>query len=178
MEGQMIEINGKLYQFKFGLKALIELQKISNINIDDYLDLILYFGFTNSFSKITLNEIQNLDKSFKYSLCDKFNISRILNFLPSKQKVEEWYIQGVGEMNMPLETFYNLTPYEFDLAYKGYLRKMELAANLNQLANLRANNNNNELIKIIEDEEYSQGTIEERKEVFLSLGIQEDINGV
>ena len=90
---------------------------------------------------------------------------------PSNDEVDEWYIRGIGEIGMPLSTFYCLTPYELDLAYQGYLRKMELAGNLNQLGVMRANNRNDEPISLVKDREVSQGSISERLATFANLGI-------
>lgn len=94
--------------------------------------------------------------------------------VPSKQQIEEWYKKGIGEIGLPLTTFYCLTPYELDLAYEGYLRRMELQANLFKLSFLQAKKNNTDRISIIEDRGYNMGSIEERQETFKILGIMEE----
>lgn len=94
--------------------------------------------------------------------------------VPSKQQIEEWYKKGIGEIGLPLATFYCLTPYELDLAYEGYLRRMELQANLFKLSFLQAKKNNTDRISIIEDRGYNMGSIEERQETFKILGIMEE----
>lgn len=178
MNSQTVEINGKMFEFKFGLKAIIELNKISNLNTDEHLDEILYWGFFLSNPQITLEEIRNLDASFKQYLSSKLNLLKAIKVFPSLGKVEEWYARAIGEMGISLDTFYQMDFYELELAYQGYLRKMELMANLNQLGHLRANNNSDKVIKITEEREITRGSLEERKQVFARLGILEDSNGI
>jgi hypothetical protein len=111
-------------------------------------------------------------------LSSRLNLLKAIKVFPSLGKVEEWYARAIGEMGIPLDTFYRMDFYELELAYQGYLHKMELMANLNQLGHLRANNNSDKVIKITEEREISRGSLEERKQVFARLGILEDSNGI
>lgn len=96
--------------------------------------------------------------------------------IPSTQMIEEWYKKGIGEIGLSLSTFYSLTPYELDLAYEGYMRRMELQANLTQLSMLNANNGTTKPIKIVQDKGYSLGSLKEREQVFKALHLKEETN--
>lgn len=56
-----------------------------------------------------------------------------------------------------------MSPDEIELAYKGYLRRKELEANLNKLAMAEALAGNHDKIQIVEPEEYTSGTQLERE---------------
>ena len=64
-----------------------------------------------------------------------------------------------------------MTPKEIELAYEGYLRRQETTANLTKIAVLEALNNNQDLIRIIEDKGYIVGSEEERNRMFKELNI-------
>jgi hypothetical protein len=64
-----------------------------------------------------------------------------------------------------------MTPKEIELAYEGYLRRQETTANLTKIAVLEALNNNQDLIRIIEDKGYIVGNEEERNRMFKELNI-------
>ena len=68
--------------------------------------------------------------------------------------------------------FLKMTPEEIDLAYEGYLRRQETTANLFKLAIAQILSNNNDLIRITEEKNYSIGTEEERQKTFEILGIE------
>ena len=69
-----------------------------------------------------------------------------------------------------------MTVEEIDLAYEGYLRKKEIEANLIKLA--IATSTSEELIRLIEDKEYTVGNLQERSKCFEVLGIRENDYGV
>lgn len=116
-----------------------------------------------------------ISKVEKFSLGDDFleQLSDIfdLSSIPSPQTIEEWYKKGIGEMSLPITTFYCLTPHELDIVYEGYLRRQELLANLIQLSILQTQNP--KPIKIFEESNVHTGSLKEREETFLKLGIQE-----
>lgn len=72
-----------------------------------------------------------------------------------------------------------MTEEEINLAYEGYLRRMETQANLIQIAVKNVLQNNLQLIRLTKDLGYSIGTIEERNQLFQKLNIEEEqFNGV
>lgn len=169
METRVIKIGGVDYKLKFGLGSLILLSKKSKLDVED---IILYGLQTLSpqANKSLLSLISYDEKvRAEEAVSEIFSPSS----LPSPQTIEEWYRKGIGEIGLSLSDFYCLTPYELDLAYEGYLRRMELVANLNQLAFLRALNKNDEPITLTEEREYSMGSIEERERVLANLGLKE-----
>lgn len=166
MNSRLLKIGGRLYEFKIGLKGLIELRKIINIKADEHFDIILHWG-------LWPQEVPHMTAAEREEIIEEIKSVLAILIFPSNDEVDEWYIRGIGEIGMPLSTFYCLTPYELDLAYQGYLRKMELAGNLNQLGVMRANNRNDEPISLVKDREVSQGSISERLATFANLGIQE-----
>lgn len=164
MEARLLKIGDRFYEFKIGLKGLIELGEISNINVEEHLEEVLFWGlWPQALPQISPAERELLTKELQQTVA-------MIKF-PSKQEIDEWYIKALGEIGMPLSTFYCLTPYELDLAYEGYLRKMELAGNLNHLGVLRANNHSDEPISIVKEREVTQGSLEERNAMFSQLGI-------
>lgn len=77
-------------------------------------------------------------------------------------------------MGISPDIFFQMSPDEIELAYQGYLRRQELQANLTKLAVAQALNNNQDLIQIIEPEEYACGSKQERELTFQKLGRDND----
>lgn len=168
MQCRKVQLNGKTFEVKFGLKSLIELSKKVNIDVRD----ALYQGIKTlqpdtelSFlSLVSCNELAKAEEV----------ISEIFspNDLPTPRTIDEWFKKGIGEIGIPLSDFYCLTPYELDLAYEGYLRRMELQANLAQLSFLRALNKDSDPIQVVKEQEITMGTLKEREETLSHLGIR------
>lgn len=91
--------------------------------------------------------------------------------LPSFDKIEELYIKAVGEMGLPPKDVEQMTPEQIELAYEGYLRKLETQANLITIAIQKAKSNNNNLIRLTEEKGYSIGETQEREKTFSLLNI-------
>ena len=85
--------------------------------------------------------------------------------------IQGLYTKAVGEMGIAPPDFYNMTQEEIDWAYEGYLRRLETNANLTKTAIAEVLSNNNELIRLTEDQGYTVGTEEERENTFIFLGI-------
>lgn len=68
-----------------------------------------------------------------------------------------------------------MTEEEIDLAYEGYLRRIETQANLIQIAINNALQGQTKLIRLTKDLGYSVGDLDERKETFNKLHIGEEI---
>lgn len=125
---------------------------------------LLYCGLIGQHPQITKDEIKDIIKN-----CDLSNLATP-NFL-SPFEVEGLYIKAVGEIGIAPDIFFKMTPKEIELAYEGYLRRQETTANLTKIAVLEALNNNQDLIRIIEDKGYIIGNEEERNRMFKELNI-------
>lgn len=68
-----------------------------------------------------------------------------------------------------------MTEDEIDLAYQGYLRRIETQANLTMIAVKKVLQGQTKLIRLTEDSGYTVGDIEERNTVFKNLNICEEI---
>lgn len=171
MEGFFIPYKGTFLLFKLGLKGLMYLADFSCSNEAEIeLEEILYAGIIGEQPWFPHKEVLEI----KLDSALRNRIEAIKITLPSQKTIEEWYRRGIGEIGLPLSTFYCLTPYELDLAYEGYLRRAELNANLSKLVSFQINNKDHELIKIVPEKTYSLGSLEERENVFKYLGIQEE----
>lgn len=166
METRAIRIQEKVVYLKFGLKGLIELSKFSNPNAEE----ILYCGLITLQPDIQLEDVASLaqNPAIQEAIEEIFNPDQI----PDTTTIEEWYKRGIGEIGLPLSTFYCLTPYELDLAYEGYLRRVELQANLTKLSFLQAQARNSDPIVVEKGRGYSLGSLKEREAMFSQLGIQ------
>lgn len=131
----------------------------------------MHYGLIANHPSIIFFHFDDNERSYLLSgLLSIFSLEQV----PSNQTIEEWYKKGIGEIGLSLSDFYCLTPYELDLAYEGYLRRMELQANLTQLSILRAHSSEIKPIKIIQERDYSLGSLEEREKTFKLLGIKEE----
>lgn len=158
---------GELLTFCLGLKELIYLAKLSDINEVSESDII-YAGIKREQPQFPYGEISSL--TIPRELHDSIKAIK----LPTSETIEEWYKKGIGEIGLSLSTFYCLTPYELDLAYEGYLRRQEMQANLIKLAVLEAQKDNNNLIKIVPERKIFRGSLTERENIFKQLNIQEE----
>lgn len=163
METKAIQINDKTLYIKPGLKGLIQLAKISNLNEAEHFEQIILWGlWPQEVPQLTIEEKKQLARAIMLDI-----------EIPHPAQIEEWYSQGLGEIGLPLSTFNSLTPYELDLAYLGYLRRMELSANSTQLAVLHGLAHNTTPISLVPPREITRGSLEERKAVFKNLRIEE-----
>lgn len=165
--------NGTLYSFRFGLKGLIMLNDLLYLNEDRKI-LIYYSGFITDQPNITLQEVKSLLKE-----CSEFEINLLDNYIDknfsfkSPLEIEELYTKTVGEMGIAPSDFYSMTLSDINLAYEGYLERIEVLGNIYLLA-LQMKNQNKASIHLREDRGYEIGNLIERKRVFQDLGIQED----
>ena len=82
------------------------------------------------------------------------------------------YIKGVGEMRLPPDLFYFMTPAEIDLAYQGYLKQQELQANLMLLTLRKSKDKEAKLFNLLGGEGYSIITPNEREQQLKALGLK------
>lgn len=93
----------------------------------------------------------------------------------SPLEIEKWYAVAVGEIGIPPSEFYEMTEDELDLAYEGYMKRVEALANAFLLAlNRSKTDNKNKLFVFSENKGYDIGNINERQATFKHLGIKED----
>lgn len=88
-------------------------------------------------------------------------------------QIQELYKQMVGEVGIQPKEFFHMSPEEMDWAYRGYLERKETDINLVLTALNKFKNNDFDLIRLVEDQGYTIGSIKERNEFFSSLGISE-----
>ena len=91
----------------------------------------------------------------------------------TEEKFNYLFSKGVGEIGLSPKDFCDMTEEELDLAYNGYLEKKEIEANLMVSALFKEKNNDTSLIRLLEEKKYNIGSIEERTNVFDTLGISE-----
>ena len=89
---------------------------------------------------------------------------------------EKWYAVAVGEIGIPPTDFYEMTEEELLWAYKGHRQSQEDLANIFLLAIKRSQSEyRDELFKFIDDS-YTIGSLKERNNTFINLGIKEEYN--
>lgn len=148
-------INEEFVECKFGLKPLKILAE-STYDIDKDLTFLWFIGSGDS--------RKEFPESFKQDFKKFFNSI----YIPSKQELEELYICGLGELNIPLNALNEMTPQEVQMAYQGYLRKQELQANLYKMAMMQALCKDEHLIELIPPS-HLMGNQQERGKIFNEL---------
>ena len=88
----------------------------------------------------------------------------------SPLEISKWYAIAVGEIGISPTDFYEMTEEEMEWAHQGYKQKQQDLANLILLAINRKNNKLFEFIK----KDYDIGSLADRKNTFLNLGINEE----
>lgn len=164
------EFEGKIYIFELGLIGLIRLDDSTEINRDEYLEQLMYYGLVKYQKQITIDVIKKMiqDTKIKNEI-----IQHIQSLQPvSIEKFEELEQRIVGEVGLSLSDFYYLTEKEADLIYQGYLERKELEANLMVISLewfFSANPNN---IELADKKDYQIGTEKERQQTFQLLGLE------
>lgn len=160
-----LKTNQKVYEVSFGLKALILYHNYSNQLVgQDRQTFLLYCGLITRHPDITFDEIKHI-----ISQCDLTGLTEPPSISP--YLIQGLYTKAVGEMGIAPPDFYQMTQEEIEWAYEGYLRRLEVNANLTKTAIAEVLSNNNELIRLTEDQGYNIGTDEERNATFKFLGI-------
>lgn len=172
-----IYIDGMCYSLKFGTKSLMMLKEFLNNNSNRELRSIKFFLSIahNNLSRRESDEIlQKLIETKGEEYIDVL-LSDILKIsfngeVDFNLPFEELYRKTVGEMGIAPQIFYEMTPYEIELAYKGYLDRKQLEANCMIIAIRKAKDNKAVLFDFL-NEGYKESTIEERENTFETLGI-------
>lgn len=138
-----------------------------NLNVEENSDFILYCALLSNEPRITLNDLRDIPAGQRVQLAREL----LAEPRPTNEKINDLYLQAVGEIGISPNDAWSMTEEEIDLAYEGYIHKQELQANLVLLALHKAQNKSWSNIKILEDRGYSIGAEEERKKVFSNLGI-------
>ena len=93
----------------------------------------------------------------------------------SPLEIEKWYAVAVGEIGIPPTDFYGMTEDEIKWAYSGYKQRQQDMANLILLAVGRARTEHrNELFAFTENKNYEIGSLKDRENTFIALGIKEE----
>lgn len=161
-----LEIDGKTYQFEFGLLGLIYIR--DNPYKRENLTDILWYGLHRQHPYLTSEDISVLSQYVN-------NDSAIHQYCKnspflSQAEVAEYYRQMVGEVGIQPSDFYQMTLQEIDMTYDGYITRRETDINLLLLA-LKTKKTE---INLRSEKKYSIGSNEEREQVFQALGIKEE----
>lgn len=167
MKMKEIKIKDKTYQLKFGLRSLINLSKIPNINVDDNLFTILFEGLKTCQPQVEYNLLFSLNLQETKKAKEVINEIFSPNDLPSPQTIEEWFRVGIGQLRLPLSDFYCLTPKELELAYQGYSQHMMDVGNIISIAIRKAFDENSEPF-------IAASPTETREQVFQHLNILQE----
>lgn len=173
-----IKANNRIYQLKFGLNALMALDDF--VNIDEQEKIVIKFYLALGDSSLTLSDAEDimaelncdiealLDEVLKESLgVEKIDDSHSLSI---KEQVEELYQLAVGQLGISPQVFFDMTPHEIELCYRGYLSGKELDTTLSVIAARKSKDPEVTSIDIMGDG-YKLSSIAKRKETFSSLGI-------
>ena len=160
-----IVINGVTYQLKIGLKGLMYLQSLPYYSDED-----VFIASLITLHSVSVVEARNLynpvnDDYLNYKPYLSEQVSSFFN-----EDLRDLYSRAVGEIGISPAICLQMSPDEINLAYKGYLRRKELEANLYKLAMVEALAGNHSQIQIVEPDEYIQGTQHERELTFKKLG--------
>lgn len=171
---KFIKMNDRIYQFNFGLKDLIALEEFSNIYDEEEMKIIKFYLALND-NNLTFQEVKQIISQLKFDV-DKF-LTEVLEdsiggvaptaapSIPSiVDQCEELYQLAVGQMGLPPQDVWKMTPKEIELAYKGYLQNKELDIKVNILSKYNKN------VSIL-GEGCSISTISKREETFKDLKI-------
>ena len=92
--------------------------------------------------------------------------------------MEELYSQAVGVLGIAPPFFYDMTPHEVNLAYKGFITRLEMQGNVMLMAVRQTNVKKAKPIKRHDDEQNGKGnasvkmsTIEARQDTLAALGL-------
>lgn len=164
-----LEIGGKIFWFKIGLRGIIYLQSLPEINVEGFF----IAGILTLQPEMSSLAIQRLWQSID----DTSVIEAMYNtYHPSFFNVRDLYSQIVGELGISPAIFFQMSLEECELAYQGYLRRQALTANLNKLAYMQALAGNYDEINILPTLEYNDGDIKEREQTFAVLGMNDNDN--
>lgn len=177
---KFIHINNEFYSLKFGTKCLIQLNEFSKNISDQELIKLKFFlaiqhnGLNQQEALIIFNQLA-ADKGLDYLdglLCEVLDLSIGDNNADFYLHIEELYRKCVGEMGIAPRIFYEMTPHEIDLAYQGYLDRVQLEANCNLIAIRKSKDSHAKLISLLEQPGWIETSNAEREQTFEALGIQ------
>lgn len=159
MNKQLITIDGKDYWFKIGLRGIIYLQSLTEYDESDFFVAGLITFDENHLSPAVAKKLysKELFKRFVPSLVEQVSFFSI--------DFQGLYSRAVGEIGIDPSIVLQMTPQEIELAYKGYQRRQEALANIIKLAVIESLDNNQELIQLIEPDEFCNGNQLERSQV-------------
>ena len=166
-------LKDKIYQLKFGLKDLMLIED-SVFNSEQEKIKLQFHLALNSNASYTMEESQDIMESLE---CDpkelidevmRDSLGGVIDYSSSlsiQDQVEELYSLAVGQLDIDPHLFFELSPHEIELIYKGFLAKKELETNLQIIAN-----HSKERFRIY-GQSYTPSTMAKRIETFTSLGI-------
>lgn len=179
---KFINVGSEIYSLKFGTKCLIQLKEFSkNISDQELINLKFYLAIqhnndmTYEGAMTILNQI-TAEKGVDYVeglLCEVLDLSIGEKNADFYLHMEELYRKAVGEMGIAPHIFYEMSPKEITLAYKGYIDRKQLEANCFLIAIRKAKDKEATLLNLLEEnKEYTISTNQEREQVFQALNIE------
>lgn len=182
MTERIVMINNKIYSLKFGMKSLIILAENSNLSEQEMRRLQFFLAIQNN--QVSYEESLELLKELEKNMDVDSLLSQVLDISlgtdssgsatrlsPAlSEQVEELYQKAVGELGIAPQIFYTMTPHEVTSAYRGYLDKKLLEANLQIIAGRKIGDSKATMISLHEDG-VQLSTIAKRNETFDALGI-------
>lgn len=162
MNKQLITIDGKDYWFKIGLRGIMYLQSLTKYDESDLIVAGLITPEENH-----LNATISKQLYYKHSQHFHLLFSSLIEqgFSFSSYDIPGLYSRAVGEIGIDPSIVLQMTPQEIELAYRGYQRRQEALANIIKLAVIESLDNNQELIQLVEPDEFAVGNQFERSRV-------------
>lgn len=177
---EFVFAKNKIYPLHLGLKSLMEYDRFSyNFDIEQR-DFFLFFLAITDMTPLTYEEVEGIYKELGQTKVKELIEQVLINCLGStdltkeediNNQIEELYKIAVGELGIAPQSFYSLSPKEIELAYQGYLRRLEVQSALNLLSQRQATNSNATPFSFEEAAGSRISTIKDRNETFLALGI-------
>lgn len=180
----LITFNKKAYTICFGIKSLIMLDEISYIT--DKRELLKQQFCISNIAELDNTPLLFEEKAliFDTYIKDGLDCQMIEEVLSEaiaqslgeyKEMTQELYNElfskGIGEIGLTVDEFNSMTPVEIDLAYQGYLQRLETQANCILIAIRKSKNNKATLISLSGGDGYKHISNTERENVLETLNI-------
>lgn len=164
MNKQLITIDGKDYWFKIGLRGIMYLQSLTKYDESDLIVAGLITPEENHLNATISKQLYYKNSQHFHFLFSSLSLFE-QDFSFFSYDIPGLYSRAVGEIGIDPSIVLQMTPQEIELAYKGYQRRQEALANIIKLAVIESLDNNQEIIQLIEPDEFCNGNQLERSQV-------------
>lgn len=162
----------QVYIFNFGLKGLIMLPSLLNLNEEDNLSSLVFCALLKNHPSITMDEAKKIAEHLTDDQITALKNLYAIYDSPTQIEVAELYAKIVGEVGIQPSDFWQMSLREIEECYRGFSKRKEDEVNLIVTAMRWVKNNNSDLIKLTKDLGYEIGSLKEREQVFNTLGIE------